>query len=351
MYMMFTHSDRLLNDEELNKISSESDFICIEKNHGLTTLGDAVLGLKHEANAFKGIKPEITVLGYFNAARAFPFTRYTESFRDENLDQNPEMNEFLVKDPETGKPHKFMTQYCLDVLNPDMRKWWSDSAADMVFTGDADGIFIDQMHGFAWLHPEEKRGDVRDGVIDMMRQLKQKIGPDKILLANNGAHIPEIFEISDAFMFEHYDLKVTHTKEALLNDWELMEKIADAGKICIYRFSTEPEPNSHLAKYKGGKGRIIDKRDEFAELSKKQLEFYLALYLIGAQPYAYFQWNWAWNINTGPLEHYPELHKPLGKPLAKFTRLYPDKWEFTRHFEHARVWVDTEKRTAKIDWK
>jgi hypothetical protein len=70
----------------------------------------------------------------------------------------------------------------------------------------------------------------------MMAQLKAKIGPDKILLANNGAHIKPVFAVSDAFMFEHYNRSATHTKEKLLQDWQLMEKIADAGKLCIYRF-------------------------------------------------------------------------------------------------------------------
>jgi hypothetical protein len=54
---------------------------------------------------------------------------------------------------------------------------------------------------------------------------------------------------------------------------------------------------------------------------------------------------------TGPLEHYPEFHKPLGKPLEKYTRVHPDRWEFTREFEHASVWVNTEKWKAKIEWK
>ena len=45
--------------------------------------------------------------------------------------------------------------------------------------------------------------------------------------------------------------------------------------------------------------------------------------------------------------HYPEFHQPLGK----YTRVSPGQWQFTREFEHASVWVDTEKREAKIDWK
>jgi len=82
-------------------------------------------------------------------------------------------------------------------------------------------------------------------------------------------------------------------------------------------------------------------------LSRKQLPFYLSVYLIGAQPHSYFQWNWVWDLRAGPLEHYPEFQRPLGK----YRRVHPDRWEFTRDFEHVSVWVDTEKWQANLDWK
>ncbi|WP_168433148.1 putative glycoside hydrolase [Pontiella sulfatireligans] len=349
VYMMFAHDDRLLQDSETRKIAAESDFICIEKNHGLKPFGDAVLGLEHEARAFKKLKPEIVVLGYLNAALAYPFTRYTQMLTADQISQYPEMKAYLVSDPKTGKPAQKRGLYGYNVLNPEMRSWWSDSAAEMVLQTGADGIFIDQMHGWAWLHGSTNSQAVVDGVADMMAQLKAKIGSDKILLANNGAHIDQVFDVSDAFMFEHYNRTVTHTKEKLLEDWQLMEKIADAGKICIYRFGAEPESGSLLLE--AGRTGKLNHKKKWAELSKEQLEFYLSLYLIGAQPYSYFQWSWGWGLTTGPLEHYPEFHKPLGKPLGKYTRTHPDLWEFTREFEHASVWVDTDKWEAEIKWK
>jgi hypothetical protein len=350
VYMMFAHGERLLYDYEVRKIAGETDFICIEKNHGHKPFGDAVLGLEHENKAFKKVKPGTVVLGYLNGALTYSFTRYTKMLTADQIDQYPEMKAFLVTDPKTGELAKTRGLYGYNVLNPDMRAWWSDAAADMVREGGADGIFIDQMHGFVWLHPKEQRQAVTDGVADMLQQLKTKIGPNKILLANNGAHIDKIFDIADAFMFEHYKQEATHTKEKILQDWQLMEKIADAGKICIYRFGVEPETGSLLLEA-GRPGKLNHKKEEWAELSKEQLEFYLSLYLIGAQPYSYFQWNWGWKLMTGPLEHYPEFHKPLGKPLGKYTRVHPDQWEFTREFEHASVWVDTDQWEAEIEWK
>lgn len=44
----------------------------------------------------------------------------------------------------------------------------------------------------------------------------------------------------------------------------------------------------------------------------------------------------------------------LGKglaPLGAYVREDSEKWVFTREFEHASVWVDTEKQKSKITWR
>lgn len=350
VYMMFADDNRLLEDSEVQKIASETDFICIEKNHGQSTLGDAELGLIHEQKAFKKVKPSITVLAYQNAALAYPFTHYIKPLTPQNIESHPDMKEHLMIDPETGNYYEMFGVYGFNVLNPNTREWWSDSAANMVKVSDADGIFIDQMHGFEWLYPLEERPTVAAGVADMLRMLKSKIGEDKILLANNGAHIEAVFDIADAFMFEHYNRQQTHTPENLYQDWQLMKKIADAGKMCIYRIGAKPEPGHALEK-DGRADWIGPNAPAWEALSKEQLPFYLAVYLIGAQPYSYFQYGWGWTLTTGPLVDYPALQKPLGPPLGEYQRESEESWIFTRSFEHADVWVDLETRESRIDWK
>ena len=86
------------------------------------------------------------------------------------------------------------------------------------------------------------------------------------------------------------------------------------------------------------------------KLSKEKAEFALACYLIGAQPYSYFMYSWGWKLSSGALVDYPEFKKPLGIPKGGYRRTTPDGWEFTREFEHASVWVNTETRQAKITW-
>jgi hypothetical protein len=144
-------------------------------------------------------------------------------------------------------------------------------------------------------------------------------------------------------MFEHYNNAVM-SKESLLKDWEDMLRISKAGKMSIYRFGAK------------GKGKTditigATNTDGIEQKSKDQLEYYLACYLIGAQPYSYFQWNWGWNLEDGNLIDYPELNKPLGSPKEAYKRVNPEGWIFTREFEHASVWLDTETRKAKITWK
>lgn len=62
----------------------------------------------------------------------------------------------------------------------------------------------------------------------------------------------------------------------------------------------------------------------------------------------YFQHTWGWNSDCGTFDWHPEFDKPLGAPKGDTKR---DCFKYTREFEHASVFVDLEKKTAKIDWK
>ena len=348
MYYHFGDIDRVLKPDEVNFIADRTDFICIEKSHAYRQLGDAVLGTKYEVEAFHKIKPESKVLFYYNSYVAWPFPGFNKDLTPEGIAKNKKLAKFLAINPETGK-FKEKTRgpafsYYFDALNPDFRKWWVKSAAKGVKISGADGIFIDRMNVTPNSdYPEDKLAEIAIAKGEMMASLKKKIGPDKILIGNNGANTKEVFPSCDGFMFEHYNASVM-TKESLLKDWEDMLRIAKTGKMSIYRFG---------AKGKGKRDITIGATDTggMEKRSKDQLEFYLACYLIGAQPYSYFQWNWGWNLADGNLVDYPELLKPLGAPKEAYKRVNAEGWEFTREFEHASVWINTEKREAKITWR
>lgn len=345
LYCMFGDGDRVLEPEEVSFIAKRTDFICIEKSHGLKELGAAELGAKHEAAAFKKIKPDTKVLFYFNSAWAWPFTSYNKNFTIENIDAHPELKKFLLIDPKTGELNRRRTTLSFDVLNPEFREWWVNTVAKGVEESGCDGVFIDQMHGFVWLRPD-KKDEVEKAMGLMMGALKQKLGPEKILLGNN-AHddlAKYVFPVVDAIMFEHYNSDLIN-KENLLKDWDNMLSIAKAGKISVFRIGVEVEPESNLENPDQNRDQQMEK------LSKEKVEFYLSCYLIGAQPYSYFQYGWGWTRTSGSLVDYPEFSKPLGAPKGAYNRESIDEWVFTREFEHASVWVDTEKREGKITWR
>ena len=163
----------------------------------------------------------------------------------------------------------------------------------------SDGVFIDQMHGFSWLRKELSH-EVQQAMGEMMEALKKKMRPDKILLGNN-AHQPNakhVFPVVDASMFEHFNEKLI-SKESLLRDWQDMLKIAKAGKISIFRIGVDVEADVEKKKLK------YNDPAEMAALANERLEYYLACYLIGAQPYSYFQYGWGWRLDSGSLHDFP----------------------------------------------
>ena len=337
-YFMFGDQNRVLTPEQVQFISEQTSFLCIEKSHGLKQLGAAELGAKHEAAAFKQVNPNAKVLFYFNAAYAWPYTSYNKPFTKEGLEENPRLKEVLVRNPKTGELANRYGAYCYDVLNPYLRRWWVDTVVQAVEESGCDGVFVDQMHGNVDFR-KDKEAEVQDAMAEMMAALKEKLGADKILLANNAysESTRAIYAVADAIMFENY-ARVKSSKESLLAEWEDMLRIAKDGKISVFRMGVDGTWRGHM-------------QPNMPALSKEKLEFAHACYLIGAQPYSYFLYSWGWKLATGPLIDYPELRKPLGAPKGAYQRSTPDGWEFTREFEHASVWVNTETREAKINWQ
>ena len=237
-YFMFG-SNTTLTPGEVNVIAEKANFICLEKNHGRGEFGYAELGTQHEIAEFKEKKPEIKALYYFNAAYAWPFTSYNENFTRDKIENYPELKAFLIVNQESGELEHRNNVFFFDVLNPDFREWWVESVVDGVEVSGADGVFIDQMHGFVWLRPD-RTAAVESAQGAMMADLKLRMGADKILLANNAARVEKVFPSADAIMFEHYN-ELVMSKERLLQDWDDMLRIAKAGKMSIYRFGMDGE--------------------------------------------------------------------------------------------------------------
>lgn len=337
-YFMFGDKNKLLKPAQVEFIAQRTSFLCIEKAHGLKPLGAAELGAKHEIAALKKANPKTKALFYFNAAYAWPYTSYNEPFKPENIEKNPKFKNWVVLHPKTKQLSDRFGAFRFDPLKPEFRTWWVNTVAKGVSETGADGAFIDQMHGNVDLR-KDKAPEVQKAMTEMMASLKKKLPANKILLANN-AYTPTtngIFEVSDAIMFENYATSKS-SKESLLAEWDFMVKIAKANKIAVFRLGVEGTGRKNL-------------KPNMPELSKEKLEFSHACYLIGAQPYSYFLYSWGWKVATGAMVEYPALKNPLGPPKGAYKRTKPNGWEFTREFQHASVWVNTETREAKITWK
>jgi hypothetical protein len=337
-YFMFGDKNRLLKPDQVKFIAGQTGFICIEKSHGMDPLGAAELGAKHEAAALKKVNPKVKVLFYFNAAYAWPYTSYNKGFTKDALENSSKLRAFFVYHPKTGKLTDRYGAFCFDVLNPEFRDWWVKTVAKGVRDSGCDGAFIDQMHGNVDFR-KSKKSEIEKAMGEMMAALKKELGPDKILLANNAYsdNAKYVYPVSDAIMFEN-NAREKSSKESLLNEWDEMLRNAKEGKISVFRLGVEGTWRAHM-------------QPDMAKLSQEKVEFSLACYLIGAQPYSYFMYSWGWKLASGALVEYPEFKKPLGPPKGAYKRTTPDGWEFTREFEHASVWVNTETRKAKITWK
>jgi hypothetical protein len=336
IYQMFGDGNRLLTDAEISIVAGNSDFLCIEKSHGVKELGCAKLGAAREIARFKKIDPKTSCLFYFNSAYAFPFSTDTAVFGAKAVEEP--FRSFLLSDPKTGEPTRRGAVRMFDVLKPEFRTWWAETVGKGVRESGADGVFVDQMHGNVF-HRRKQQTEVAAAQAEMMRMAKKAIGPEKILLLNNGAHIPALFEIGDAFMFEHYKADQL-SKEAIVADWDLMKKISAAGKIAVWRIGVEKETEGE---------KVLGAAD-FEKFARERLSYHLAVFLIGAQPYSYFQYGWGWTLQDGALVDYPEFSKPLGAPKAEATRPDPAAWIFTREFEKASVRVDLENGKGEIRW-
>lgn len=346
VYYMFGDKTRVLDSKEVKFIAERTDFLCIEKSHGYRTLGAAELGAKHEVEAFKKVKPDIEVLFYFNAALAWPYTSYSQDFTKERIDSAIRFKSFLITNPKTGALAEKHTAFLFNLLNPDFREWWVETVARGVQETGSDGAFIDQMHGNVNLM-KDKQEEIEIAMGEMMTNLKKKLGADKILLANNANadNAKYVYPVSDAIMFENYSA-VNYNKENLLADWDNMLRNAKEGKVSVFRLGVEGHGRGFLKK-----NRDKNIHQQMPKISKEKLEYALACFLIGAQPYSYFMYSWGWSLANGSLVDYPALQKPLGPPKGVYQRINPDGWEFTREFEHASVWLNTDSREARISWK
>jgi hypothetical protein len=339
----FGKSSGLMNKQEAKFVAEHANFICLEKRHGVGQLGSTEKGIEMEAQQLKKLNPNMKVIFYWNT-----FLDYSMYEAHAVYEKHPEWWLKTLSDDLDLKGGK-MKRY--DLSNPDFRNWWTDVAQKAVIEGSCDGVFMDAFPQVASIANKDLWGDekydaIQQGLKDIIKETRQKIGENNLIVYNGIRSTPqmkignEFPEHTDAVMIEHFGHFNSSSKECMLKDIREMETAGKNGKIVVlkgwpgFTFIDREAMNKPL--------------EEKREIAKKNITFSLAAFLVGAQENCYFVYNWGYRIDNGCLEWYPELDKKLGKPLedAKQTN-----WTLTRNFKHASVWVNLETRKSEIIWK
>ena len=339
----FGKNGGLMTKEEAKFVASRSNFICLEKGHASKAFGGTEAGIEAEAQQLKNLNPKMKVIFYWNT-----FLDYAMYEAHEEYGKHPEWW-LRTQDGELDLKKGRLMRY--DLSNAEVRDWWTNVAADAVVNGSCDGVFMDafpqvmsQANRTLW--GDEKFEAIQQGLKDIIRETRRKIGDDKLIVYNGIRSTPrwsagfDYPEHTDAAMIEHFGYFQSSSKEMMLKDILEMERAGKAGKIVVM---------------KGWSGfTFIDREamkktlQEKRKIARESLTFPLACFLAGAQENCYFIYNWGYRMENGCLEWYPEFDRPLGKPLGEMAR---DGWKLSREYKHASVCVELESKEAEINWR
>ncbi len=255
------------------------------------------------------------------------------------------------------------TVQLFDTTSPALRRWWAGVAGKAVHEYSCDGIFLDG--GTAYTPGssyERKLGKAKtrkleQGMFAMIREAKQKMGKDSIILLNP-LHGPKkgqkqedalgwrYLDVVDGAMVDDFDRAANiiarrQSKEYIADTIRTMSAAARRGEIVVFK----AWPGFT---WWSDKELMKEPHAEQYAVAVKNLEFPLACFLIGAGEHCYFCYTWGWLPEYGTFDWYPEFDRPLGAPKGDAART---GWTFRREFEHASVFLDLQKRIGRIDWK
>jgi len=339
----FGKKGTLLTRKEAKFVASHSNFVVLEKAHGFPKYKYSEEAIAADAAVLKDLNPDMKIVFYWNA-----FLDYSMYKAHEEYQEHPEWW-LKTKEGELDLKSDRIKRY--DLSNKKLRKWWVGVAKQNLKNKNIDGVFFDALNQVTnprnkKLWGDEKYNAIQQGLIKLIEETRCKIGDDKLIVYNGIRSTPKrntgnnFPDNTDAVMIEHFGYFNSRTKESMLKDIQEMEKAGKTGKIVV--FKTWPE-NAWL-----NKNFIKKSKKEKKKISKEHINFALASFLAGAQKHSYLIYNWGYRLKMGSLLWYPELDKPLGKPLNE---MQVNGWILTRNYEHASIWVDLENKKSKIDWK
>lgn len=323
--------------------------LTFEKANGHQDHGSVEAGTLKAARAVKAINPKTKILFYRNV-----IVHYGGYAADKEL---PTIPGAMLKDGKgnTGLVRNKVKAY--DLSNADLRTWWIKTCKSMTSDPGIDGIFLDG--NIKALEPgyltrqigAEKKKQTIEGYHTMMKQTRDAIGPDKLMIANlirarfDEAGL-EYLDYFDGSYLENFFLNVGGTtyEDYVAKGIDATQKAARQGKIIAFTTGFASPENTSTMGIDEGHASVKSQK-----AARAALTYPLAVFLVCAEKYSYFRIHEGYSANENKrwMRWLPEYDRPLGAPSGPATK---DGYRYTRKFQHATVHLDIQKRTADIKW-
>jgi len=332
------------------KFLARFPLITFEKANGHKDHRSVEAGTLAAARAVKKVNPNARILYYRNV-----LVHYGGYEADKQLKGIPGA---FLKDAKGNDKLVRGRVPAYDLSDPKLREWWASACRAM--TGDAaiDGIFLDGnvkalVPGYLAreIGPAAKR-KVLAGYHLMMKQTREAIGPDKLMIANlirarfknAGLEYMDYFDGSYLEAFQH-NVGGASYEAYVAKGIDAMQRAARKGKIIAFTAGFAASRNRSAMGIDEGHAAVGSQAQARAALA-----YPLAIFLVCAEKHSYFRIHEGYSANENDLwmRWFPEYDRPLGPPNGPATK---DGFRYTRTFRHATVQLDIQNRTAGIQWQ
>lgn len=196
-----------------------------------------------------------------------------------------------------------------------------------------------------------KKKQTMDGYHVLMKQTREAIGPNKLMIANilrarfenAGLEYLDYFDGSYLEGFFH-NVGGASYEEYVAKGIDAMQTAARQGKIIAFTTGFDPSRNKSALGIDESHSKVSSDA-----AARKALIYPLAIFLVCAEKHSYFRIHegYAADENDRWMRWFPEYDRPLGPPSGPAKK---DGFRYTRTFRHATVQLDIQKRTASIQW-
>jgi len=320
--------------------------VTFEKTTGAKEHGSTEAGTLAAARAVKAINPAAKILYYRNVV-----VHYGNYAANDSL--NRILGAFLVGKNGSDKLVRGHSQ-AYDLTNKTLRDWWLANAKQVCADPAIDGLFLDGVVKVvepSYLSNEigkKKKTAELAGYETMMKEARQMLGPDKLMVANVlRARFPD----SGLSYLKAFDGSYIEGFEGTVGKMSRKDYVAKG--MAAFQ---EAARQGDLIAFTCGLGENLQDADENPQAKPKlhqsadrgdRFTYLLAMFLICAEKHSYIDIHDSYDAKTSKtwLTHPPELDRPLGAPKGPALRA---GYRYTREFAHACVKLDIERQTGTV---